>query len=146
MPSRDLDNLASLLKSPHALVVLQHLRRASDELKVSSSRSPTSTFLLTLLEQAKIESEMLEKFGWTWMVQVGFHASESMRHVHLHVISSDLISPKLKNKKYTPPHPPSAPRLTLDYAGTTIRFIQNWDSSYTSTSSSSSSRRVLSRW
>lgn len=38
--------------------------------------------------------------GFAWPVHVGFHANESMRHVHCHVISSDLISPKLQNKKH----------------------------------------------
>lgn len=49
--------------------------------------------------QVSIEDEMRKNEGWTWPTQVGFHASESMRHVHLHVISTDFISPKLKNKK-----------------------------------------------
>lgn len=46
MPSADLDNLASLLKSSHALDVLKSLRHASDDLKVSPSLTRFSTFLL----------------------------------------------------------------------------------------------------
>ena len=70
-----------------------------------------------------IRDEMEKEYGWSWGVQAGFHAVsvetsgkttsqrslnrrsppaqvESMRHVHLHVISTDFLSPKLKNKKY----------------------------------------------
>jgi aprataxin len=72
----------------------------------------------------KIQLEMMTTFGWKWGVNVGFHATESMkyvsstrfdsphfqftdlidrsddRHVHLHVISNEMISPSLKNKKH----------------------------------------------
>lgn len=40
-------------------------------------------------------STLDETDGWSSQV-------ESMRHVHLHVISSDMLSPKLKNKKCVP--------------------------------------------
>lgn len=65
--------------------------------------------------KTKIQSQMMEQDGFEWEVQIGFHADESMsaslfshpivadmdtEHVHLHVISSDMISPKLKNKKH----------------------------------------------
>lgn len=35
---------------------------------------------------------MLKNEGWVWGVEVGFHAVESMRHVHLHVISRYCIA------------------------------------------------------
>ena len=35
-----------------------------------------------------IEEEMLKKYGFVWPVSVGFHAVESMAHVHLLVSST----------------------------------------------------------
>lgn len=47
-----------------------------------------------------------ESIGVSWEVRCGFHSIPSMRHVHLHVrnklmqvISSELVSERLKNKK-----------------------------------------------
>ncbi|GAA5869743.1 hypothetical protein JCM3774_003838 [Rhodotorula dairenensis] len=77
-----LASLSQLLKSPHALQVLKALERQADEVK------------------EMIRDEMEKEYGWSWGVQAGFHAVESMRHVHLHVISTDFLSPKLKNKKH----------------------------------------------
>ncbi len=84
LPSASLRTLANLRKAPKqdALRVLRALKTSSDQVS------------------AWIQDEMRKTEGWAWPVQVGFHANESMRHVHLHVISSDLISPKLKNKKH----------------------------------------------
>ncbi|KAM0753070.1 hypothetical protein T439DRAFT_311739 [Meredithblackwellia eburnea MCA 4105] len=84
VPPKDLVTLNALLRSSHALPVLRSLQKAGSTVK------------------AMIQDEMLKDEGWVWDVQVGFHAVESMKqvHVHLHVISSDLISPKLKNKKH----------------------------------------------
>ncbi|BGP24857.1 forkhead-associated domain histidine triad-like protein [Rhodotorula toruloides] len=82
VPASHLLNLASLLKSPHALEVLKALELQAEEVK------------------EMIRDEMEKEEGWSWDVRIGFHAVESMRHVHLHVISSDMISPKLKNKKH----------------------------------------------
>ncbi|GAA5857930.1 hypothetical protein JCM1840_000972 [Sporobolomyces johnsonii] len=82
VPSSSLHSLSSLLKSPHKLEVLKALERQAAEVK------------------EMIEDEMMKREGWTWDVRIGFHANESMRHVHLHVISSDMLSPKLKNKKH----------------------------------------------
>ncbi|GAA6007033.1 hypothetical protein JCM10207_009177 [Rhodosporidiobolus poonsookiae] len=82
VPSSHLESLTKLLQSEHKLEVLKALQKQAEEVK------------------EMIEDEMQKEEGWTWGVQIGFHAVESMRHVHLHVISSDLISPKLKNKKH----------------------------------------------
>ncbi|GAA6051711.1 hypothetical protein JCM3770_002695 [Rhodotorula araucariae] len=82
VPSRVLTSLSALLASPHALPVLQALRNAGEEVA------------------EMIRDEMEKSEGWSWEVRMGFHAVESMRHVHLHVISSDMISPKLKQKKH----------------------------------------------
>lgn len=47
-----------------------------------------------------IRDEMMKTEGFTWGVDLGFHAIPSMRHIHLHVISSDRISPAMKTKKH----------------------------------------------
>ncbi|TKA57937.1 hypothetical protein B0A53_00339 [Rhodotorula sp. CCFEE 5036] len=77
-----LSSLSQLLKSPYALQVLKELQSQAEEVK------------------DMIRDEMEKEYGWSWGVQAGFHAVESMRHVHLHVISTDFLSPKLKNKKH----------------------------------------------
>ncbi|KIR30433.1 aprataxin [Cryptococcus deuterogattii 99/473] len=47
-----------------------------------------------------IKDEMLKTEGFEWRIDVGFHAIPSMKHIHLHVISEDRISPSLKSKKH----------------------------------------------
>ncbi|KAJ3883724.1 HIT-like domain-containing protein [Lentinula edodes] len=48
----------------------------------------------------EIEQEMLTRYGFKWPIWIGFHGAPSMHHLHLHVISSDLCSERLKNKKH----------------------------------------------
>ncbi|KAJ3772350.1 HIT-like protein [Lentinula raphanica] len=48
----------------------------------------------------EIELEMQERYGFKWPIWIGFHSVPSMHHLHLHVISSDLCSERLKNKKH----------------------------------------------
>ncbi|EJD46088.1 HIT-like protein, partial [Auricularia subglabra TFB-10046 SS5] len=50
--------------------------------------------------KTKIVEEMRERYGWTWGVRMGFHAVPSMLHLHLHVMSDDLLGERLKNKKH----------------------------------------------
>ncbi|KAG8819519.1 hypothetical protein FRC19_009732 [Serendipita sp. 401] len=47
-----------------------------------------------------IEDEMIRLHGFKWKIWTGFHAVPSMEHLHMHIISSDFISPSLKNKKH----------------------------------------------
>jgi len=62
-----------------------------------------------------IEDEMLNKYGFKWEVWIGFHGAPSMQHLHLHVLSSDLCSEKLKHKKhYNSFHPKLGFFLHLD--------------------------------
>lgn len=35
-----------------------------------------------------------------WFSRIGFHAKPSMDHLHLHVLSTDFLSPSLKTKKH----------------------------------------------
>ncbi|PWN41091.1 hypothetical protein IE81DRAFT_187534 [Ceraceosorus guamensis] len=90
VPPNHLSNLKSLLSSPHASRVLAALRKASEEtVQLIKEEQP-----YTKLTEDQVEA------GTTWPVHVGFHAVPSMEHVHLHIISSDLISERLKNKKH----------------------------------------------
>ncbi|KAJ7685130.1 HIT-like domain-containing protein [Mycena polygramma] len=50
--------------------------------------------------QKEIEEEMLGRYGFKWGIRTGFHAVPSMDHLHLHVLSNDLVSPCLKHKKH----------------------------------------------
>jgi len=94
-----LADLRTLLRcdKQQAKAALQVLKQASEEL------------------QLQIEKEMLRKYGFKWGIWTGFHAVPSMSHLHLHVISSDLNSPALKNKKhYNSFHPKLGFFLHLD--------------------------------
>jgi len=64
-----------------------------------------------ILEELEVESKAVEEMirdemrksygeGVEWQVMKGFHAIQSMVHIHLHIISSDFISPTLKIKKH----------------------------------------------
>ncbi|KAI0725168.1 HIT-like domain-containing protein [Fomitopsis betulina] len=50
--------------------------------------------------RSMIEDEMLKRYHFKWDVWMGFHAVPSMEHIHLHVVSADLCSPAMKNKKH----------------------------------------------
>lgn len=89
VPLKDLSSLRSLLASPHASSVLAALRHAAQE-----------TVELIKEEQPYTKLTGQGEAGTTWPVHVGFHAVPSMEHVHLHIISSDLVSERLKNKKH----------------------------------------------
>ncbi|KAI6132096.1 HIT-like protein [Pisolithus croceorrhizus] len=80
----DLTDLRSLLKCErkNARAILQDLSDEADSVK------------------KLVQEEMLNRYGFQWQVWAGFHPAPSMEHLHLHVISSDLCSPKLKNKKH----------------------------------------------
>ena len=58
-----LDSISTLRESPHALEVLRAFKVTSDELV------------------RKIQLEMMKTYGWKWGVNVGFHATESMKYV-----------------------------------------------------------------
>ncbi|KAL5532697.1 HNT3_3 [Sanghuangporus sanghuang] len=47
-----------------------------------------------------VKEEMRDRYGFVWKVHLGFHAVQSMDHIHLHVISEDLCAPGLKTKKH----------------------------------------------
>ncbi|KAH9817506.1 HIT-like domain-containing protein [Melampsora americana] len=83
--SKSLTSLRSLFESVGpvgVLHLLETLKIASEDVKVS------------------IEEEMYKTEGRTWPILFGFHAHESMMHIHLHVISEDLVSDYLKNKRH----------------------------------------------
>ncbi|KAJ3908575.1 HIT-like domain-containing protein [Lentinula edodes] len=68
-------------------------------------KEETKTILNALNEDAQgvkreIEQEMQTRYGFKWPIWIGFHGAPSMHHLHLHVISSDLCSERLKNKKH----------------------------------------------
>ncbi|KAG8217751.1 hypothetical protein J3R82DRAFT_5912 [Butyriboletus roseoflavus] len=47
-----------------------------------------------------IREEMQNRYGFQWEIWTGFHAVPSMEHLHLHVLSNDLCSEKMKHKKH----------------------------------------------
>lgn len=55
--------------------------------------------------------------GSEWGIHCGFHAVPSMRHLHLHVISDDFVSDRLKYRKhYLSFHPTLDHFVTLEDA------------------------------
>ena len=94
-----------------------------EDLKALMTRAPRAArkvILENMAEMAKeveemIRDEMRKTEGFEWGINVGFHAIPSMkwvhlryypfhsadtRHIHLHVISEDAISPAMKTKKH----------------------------------------------
>jgi len=58
---------------------------------------------------------MLGRYGFKWGIWMGFHGAPSMDHLHLHVLSDDLCSDRLKNKKhYNSFHPKIGFFLDID--------------------------------
>ncbi|KAH6918642.1 HIT-like domain-containing protein [Coprinopsis sp. MPI-PUGE-AT-0042] len=72
---------------------------------LKTDRERCKTLLEEMHEEAQgvkkqIEDEMVEHYGFKWDVWIGFHAVPSMEHLHLHVLSADLVSERMKNKKH----------------------------------------------
>ncbi|KIJ69241.1 hypothetical protein HYDPIDRAFT_80835 [Hydnomerulius pinastri MD-312] len=80
----ELTNLRTLLEGDkeRAKDVLKHLSSEADNVK------------------KMIRNEMQNRYGFQWEIWVGFHAVPSMEHLHLHVLSNDLCSVRMKHKKH----------------------------------------------
>ncbi|KAG1743902.1 HIT-like domain-containing protein [Suillus lakei] len=68
-------------------------------------KSIAKGMLMNLNEEANnvkkmIEEEMMKRYKFKWEIWMGFHPISSMEHLHLHVLSADLYSPKMKLKKH----------------------------------------------
>ncbi|KAH9966867.1 hypothetical protein BC827DRAFT_1102360, partial [Russula dissimulans] len=101
--------LFHFLVLPHLTTLRTLLRRATASSSSSSgqtqARARVEGTLRVLADEAarlrlEIEREMLAHHGFTWPIWTGFHAVPSLEHLHLHVISSDLIAPALKTKRH----------------------------------------------
>ncbi|WFD18135.1 hypothetical protein MCAP1_000347 [Malassezia caprae] len=77
VPPRDMESIRSLLASRYAPAVLGRI---------------------AAMEQRYADLDSGD--GLEWGVRSGFHAVPSMRHLHLHVISDDLVSDRLKQRKH----------------------------------------------
>ncbi|KAG2157296.1 HIT-like domain-containing protein [Suillus clintonianus] len=99
-------------KSIFHFLVIPRVRLPFDVYQLADLRSllkcekNSAKELLTNLNQEAdnvkkmIESEMLKKYGFKWEIWMGFHAVPSMQHLHLHILSADLCSPRMKLKKH----------------------------------------------
>ncbi|KAI0362144.1 hypothetical protein OH77DRAFT_1441395 [Trametes cingulata] len=47
-----------------------------------------------------IEEEMVRQHGFSWGMQIGFHALPSVEHLHLHIVSSDFLGEGFKTKRH----------------------------------------------
>ncbi|KAF8078007.1 HIT-like domain-containing protein [Lyophyllum atratum] len=82
--ANDLDSLKTLLKS--------------DKARAKQVISSLNDDAITLRKE--IEDEMVKRYGFKWGIWTGFHATPSMHHLHLHVLSADMCAEKMRNKKH----------------------------------------------
>jgi len=82
LTGQELNSITDLFKSASPLPVLKCLQQAAKE----------------VVEM--IQLEMDAEYGFRWPINRGFHADESMRHLHLHIISNDLLGDRLKTKQH----------------------------------------------
>lgn len=104
VPPSHMNSLSSLMASPYAAEVLDTLRETSERVV------------------QHIRSDMKEQYGVTWDIERAFHAVPSMEHLHLHVVSMDLVSDRLKHKKhFLSFHPTLGFAVRLDAAQDMVR-------------------------
>ena len=104
VPPSHMHSISTLLASPYAAEVLDAVRKTSDRV------------------MEHIREDMLKHHGGTWDVERAFHAVPSMEHLHLHVVSMDLVSDRLKHKKhYLSFHPTVDFALRLDAADKLVK-------------------------
>ncbi|ORY28509.1 HIT-like domain-containing protein [Naematelia encephala] len=89
----------------HSLVKLDQLDDLKSLLTKVGNRDVREQVVNTLADAARdveemIRDEMVKTEGFEWKIDIGFHAIPSMKHLHLHVISDDRISPAFKTKRH----------------------------------------------
>ncbi|KAG5643623.1 hypothetical protein DXG03_000590 [Asterophora parasitica] len=98
-------SLFHFLVLPRASAPLETNELASLITLLRGDRTRAKQVISSLNEAAKslrkeIEAEMVNRYGFKWNIWTGFHAVPSMQHLHLHVLSADLCSEKMKHKKH----------------------------------------------
>lgn len=112
VPASHLHSLSSLLASPYASEVLDKMRKQSESV-VQLIKEEMRHFPLPDNLRTDVSDDGTCQVDWG--IRVGFHAVPSMDTVHLHVISNDLVSDRLKHKKhYQSFHPTHGFWLDLD--------------------------------
>ncbi|WFD29454.1 hypothetical protein MSPP1_000463 [Malassezia sp. CBS 17886] len=94
-----LDSIRTLLENPYADEVLSRLQAASDRL-VARIEGCMRELHVERDAEPSYAADGAGACRTTWGIQRGFHAVPSMRHLHLHVLSTDLVSERLKHKKH----------------------------------------------
>jgi aprataxin len=104
VPASHMRSVSDLMASPYAAEVLEAVRVASEKVVEF------------------IRKDMLQQYDTEWAIERAFHAVPSMDHLHLHVISMDLVSDRLKHKKhYLSFHPDVGFALRLEYIEELVR-------------------------
>lgn len=91
VPASHLESISTLMRSPYANEVLGAMESAAQE---------TSRRIRDLMPATSLPTTPPSTADTTWDIHAGFHAVPSMKTVHLHVISADLVSFRLKHKKH----------------------------------------------
>jgi len=90
--------LPRIQQSDPVLSNLRTLLNCGD--KIRAKEVITSLWEDAQAAKKEILDEMVTRYGFKWDVWIGFHGAPSMEHLHLHVISADLLSDTMKNKKH----------------------------------------------
>ncbi|PWZ02213.1 hypothetical protein BCV70DRAFT_149351, partial [Testicularia cyperi] len=82
VPQSHMQSISTLLSGPYARIVVDAMSKACSK----------------VVEW--IQNDMQQRHGHIWEISTAFHAVPSMEHLHLHVISTDFVSTRLKHKKH----------------------------------------------
>ncbi|KDN44945.1 hypothetical protein K437DRAFT_256810 [Tilletiaria anomala UBC 951] len=101
VPTRHLQDINTLLASPYASQVFGRLKAMAERVKsIILSEMPRATLDAIPFKGHTHATASVEQCLVTWPVHLGFHAIPSMSTVHLHCISCDLVSERLKRKHH----------------------------------------------
>ncbi|PKI85872.1 hypothetical protein MVES_000357 [Malassezia vespertilionis] len=103
LDAEQLDSLSALLQTPFASYVLACLSKAQRRESMQNL-----TIDATAQNKTAYPSDPADASGKVWGINAGFHSVPSMRHLHMHVISDDFMSERLKHKKHYLSFHPSA--------------------------------------
>jgi len=73
---------------------------ASELARLHGDYSATEKPRREAMRSVQLSAQLPPGRDWGRDIQLGVHAFPSMNHLHIHVISKDMYSPKMKNKKH----------------------------------------------
>lgn len=108
--SRNITIFDAYPKSIFHFLILPRMQKPDSALSdlgalLSGDKVRAKDVITSLWEDAQVVKkevldEMVSRYGFKWDVWIGFHGAPSMEHLHLHLLSADLLSEKMKTKKH----------------------------------------------